>query len=98
MAFRTPLPSHPSATSKVPDRPVDDELPEAEMDEPPELLELLEDEPQPSLIAQALRDAGLDPEIGAGVRWGHEKLDDFRTGRPNRQGCNLLESQNLPKH
>jgi len=47
------------ASSKVPDpSPVDEELAEAEMDELPS------DEPQPSLIAQALRDAGLDPEIG----------------------------------
>ena len=55
------------ASSKVPDpSPVDEELAEAEMDELPEaeMDELPSDEPQPSLIAQALRDAGLDPEIG----------------------------------
>lgn len=58
-------PTAATAATPVPDpSPVDEELAEAEMDELPEaeMDELPSDEPQPSLIAQALRDAGLDPE------------------------------------
>lgn len=58
-------PTAATAATPVPDpSPVDEELAEAEMDELPEaeMDEPPSDEPQPSLIAQALRDAGLDPE------------------------------------
>ena len=61
------------ASSKVPDpSPVDEELAEAEMDELPEaeMDELPSDEPQPSLIAQALRDLA----IGSLLRQEHFEL------------------------